>query len=402
MRAARRLVLCVVVLLAAGALAAASSSATPFYFSCVKTTLGHGDFSGESCSTAATGGSYEAVPFDSSSEPPPPRYKLVIGKTNFYAFTSGHVVAGEVSCLKGKGEGEVTTPTNGALTEKFEGCTSSGQRCNSPGQSAGIIKTRELETELAEDGSNVDLRVGVGEGLGNPVLEATCGTTEIVTTGIADAVLSGDIDAAKSPVHLAYSVNGTDEQENTVDGDELATEIRGVGSYRASQQSNLTDNKFAVGVVFEKEGKNYPFQPAFDVPGTFGGAFTCKFNLEDPFKAGQKCRVKFGNHESEKGGDRDLVVKEVTFFQQQTTKVDKWIAGENFFKKTANPGECKVGVVLEAEGGACQVEIEYAAEPPELISGEVRGFVDVVVAVSGEAATKFSARALFKIGDDPD
>src|SRR5947208_400941 len=65
------------------------------------------------------------------------------------AFLEGKTSKAKITCLGGTATGEVTGPTtgtNGVTT--FNGCESSGLKCNSTGDAEGIIKTAKLDGVL--------------------------------------------------------------------------------------------------------------------------------------------------------------------------------------------------------------------------------------------------------------
>lgn len=163
-----------------------------------------------------------------------PALKATSGPAVLDFYTKGLGVDGSVTCAKSKGEGEITGPSNAKLTITFEKCTSGGESCASPGERRGEVKTSLLSTELVE---NPEGRTAIRYGeAGSTYAEAACGAQEIIFTGIADALvhsLTGKV------IENLFSVNAGCEQENTVDGDVLLTEVPGVGSFEGGESATI-------------------------------------------------------------------------------------------------------------------------------------------------------------------
>lgn len=80
-----------------------------------------------------------------------------------------------------------------------------------------------LDTELAEETSNDLVVQRVSAATGN-VAKFFCGTQEIIVTGTADGVLTGDINTINKGSTLSFTTNASGRQANTVLGDTLYTE----------------------------------------------------------------------------------------------------------------------------------------------------------------------------------
>jgi hypothetical protein len=231
--------LCLVAVFAMSAVVASSASAIPTYKVCKKASpKGSGKFNTKTCTGESKGGKkeggYELGAWNEGKEKEP-KIKDSNGVSTLTSYIKGVGIVGAVSCTKAKGEGHVTGPSNGNVTVTFEKCTSSGESCASPGEKAGKIKTNALATELAElSPTEVVTRVGT---VGKVSAEFSCGTEKVVTTGIADGVVTGDVGTFAKESTQTFSVNAGGEQVNTVDGDVLLTEVVGVGDFESGENT---------------------------------------------------------------------------------------------------------------------------------------------------------------------
>jgi hypothetical protein len=235
MKRIRILCLCLIAVLAFGAVAVSGASAAPTYKTCIKVKE-TGKFNKKNCTEASKGGKkegdYELAEWNQGKEKEP-KTKNTNGASTLTSYVKGFRIVGEVTCSKAKGEGHITGPSTGNVTVVFEKCTSSGEKCTSSGEKAGNIKTSLLKTELAANGEKVDIRVGE-KGVVSAAF--SCGAENVTTTGIADGVVTGDINSIAKEATQTFSVNATTgEQENTVDGDVLITEITGVGAFESGE-----------------------------------------------------------------------------------------------------------------------------------------------------------------------
>ena len=231
--------LCLVAVFAMSALVASSASATPTYKVCKKAAVKeHGTFNTKTCTGVSKGGKkegdYELGAWNEGKEKEP-KFKDANGASTLTSYIKGFGIVGAVTCTKAKGEGHITGASNGNVTVTFEKCSSSGESCASAGEKPGKIKTEELATELAElSPTEVVTRVGT---TGDVSAAFSCGAEKVVTTGIADGVVTGDIGAFAKESTQTFSVNAGGEQVNTVDGDVLLTEVVGVGSFESGENT---------------------------------------------------------------------------------------------------------------------------------------------------------------------
>jgi hypothetical protein len=231
--------LCLVAVFAMSALVASSASATPTYKVCKKASpKGSGKFNTKTCTGESKGGKkeggYELGAWNEGKEKEP-KFKDANGTSTLTSYIKGFGIVGAVACTKAKGEGHITGASNGNVTVVFEKCTSSGESCASAGEKPGKIKTEELATELAElSPTEVVTRVGT---TGDVSAAFSCGAEKVVTTGIADGVVTGDIGNFAKESTQTFSVNAGGEQVNTVDGDVLLTEVVGVGDFESGENT---------------------------------------------------------------------------------------------------------------------------------------------------------------------
>lgn len=237
--------LCLVAVFAMSAVATSSSSALS-YKVCKKLTVKPytGHYTNKTCTTHATPteeaegkkNKYELAAWNEGKEAAP-KYKDGNGLSTLKLYIPGVGIAGETVCTKAKGEGHITGPTTGNTQVTFEKCTSEGESCASPGESAGKIKTQVLNTELAETGGKVIQRVGEA---GKLSAEFKCGPKEIFTTGTADGVVTGDINTITKDSTTTFSTNAKGEQENTVGGDVLITEVVGLATLPSGEETTAS------------------------------------------------------------------------------------------------------------------------------------------------------------------
>jgi hypothetical protein len=232
--------LCLVAVFAMSALVASSASAaTPTYKVCKKAAVKEkGTFNNKTCTIASKGGKkeggYEIGAWNEGKEKEP-KFKDTNGVSTLTSYIKGFGIVGAVSCTKAKGEGKITGPSNGNVTVTFEKCTSSGESCASAGEKAGKIKTSLLATELAEL-SPTEVVTRVGE-VGKVSASFSCGAEKVITTGIADGVITGDVGNIAKESTQTFSVNAGGEQVNTVDGDVLLTEVVGTGNFESGENT---------------------------------------------------------------------------------------------------------------------------------------------------------------------
>ena len=152
---------CLVAVLAVAALTASSASAAaPEFGRCLKkATAGGSGFSDANCTKAvSTGAKYE--------------WTNTIVKNHFFAHmkeattaTLETVGGTKITCTAEEGPGEFKNAKEvGAVLPKFNGCSTSGIKCNSAGAAEGEIKTASLGGVLGIE------KVGLKEGKEEPKL----------------------------------------------------------------------------------------------------------------------------------------------------------------------------------------------------------------------------------------
>ena len=109
------------------------------------------------------------------------------------SFLEGNVSKAKITCEKGTSTGEVIAPTKSTNNiATFEGCESSGLKCNSTGKATGIIETFKLDGVLGNVTATVPgVRVfREGEGGKSPKSGVLA---EFVCGGVATVKVKGSV-----------------------------------------------------------------------------------------------------------------------------------------------------------------------------------------------------------------
>jgi hypothetical protein len=226
MRRIKMMGLCLVAVCALAAVAVSSASAAlPEFKVCVKAEkVGkayNGKYADKECSVAEPKGEgkYELKGWEAAKK------FGVKGKNGVSTLDSyipeneaepwkGGTVAGVVSCKSGKSEGEITGPKTTSITVEFKTCTSEGHKCTSPGQKAGVIKTRPLIATLGYI-NKAEKTVGsdVEAADHGASAEFSCEVLEIQTVGSVIGVNSGDVNKISNEGTQTFKVNSKGGQE---------------------------------------------------------------------------------------------------------------------------------------------------------------------------------------------
>jgi len=177
--------LCLVAVFAMSAVAAASASASPTYKECMKVKAKTGKFATASCTTEGGTGTWELVS---------PKKGAYTSTTKTATLATPGV--GSVSCKTSKGTGTITSETAATTVVTFSTCATSGKKCTSAGQKAGVIKTFELLGSLREPTAGTVETVVTGNGPEGLSAEFSCETITIKTRGSVGGVDTGDINTA--------------------------------------------------------------------------------------------------------------------------------------------------------------------------------------------------------------
>jgi hypothetical protein len=226
MRRIKMMGLCLVAVFAIAAVAVSSASAAlPEYKVCAKAEkvgkVYNGKYNDKLCTSenGKSEGKYELKGWEAAK-----KFALK-GKNGVSTLDSyipesesepwkGGTVAGVVTCKSGKSAGEITGPKTATITVEFKTCTSEGHKCTSPGQKAGVIKTKLLSATLGyinkeakTVGSDVE---AADKGVS---AEFSCEVLEIVTVGSVIGVNSGNINKISKEGTQTFNVNAKGGQE---------------------------------------------------------------------------------------------------------------------------------------------------------------------------------------------
>jgi hypothetical protein len=183
-RHARRLGLYLGVVFVLGAVAAASASAAPLeYRTCVKAAKSGKFYTGKyvdkTCTTPASEAQIKEGKLNKYESQAAAEEAPYTGKNKAATITA----AGKtIVCKKGKSAGELTTERFATDTFTFEKCAIGKAACQSPGSSAGTIKSNLLHTGLVFL-DEAETKVGVLVTSLGPILQIECGATTIQVNG---------------------------------------------------------------------------------------------------------------------------------------------------------------------------------------------------------------------------
>lgn len=151
----------------------------PQFGRCEKVSVGSGGYGNSSCTNIKADGDYQWFSGAKNKT-----FQLAGG-----TITLETVGRHKITCADSSGSGtdELHTVTDVLIT--FTECMLAGQRCNSPGQVAGALRTNTLEGTLGVDQLGADGKPNMPglqlfpAGKSGPVAEATCGTTSLAIRG---------------------------------------------------------------------------------------------------------------------------------------------------------------------------------------------------------------------------
>lgn len=247
MKRIRIMGLCLVAVFAFSALVAASASAMevrPTYKTCIKVKE-TGKFNLKNCTGASKGGKkegdYELAAWNAGKSV---KFTGKNGVSTLTSYIKGFGIVGAVSCKSAKDVGAETGPSSSEVVAEFKTCTSSGEKCASPGQKAGTIKTDKLVGLLglngAKEGQIIEKVSGAGPG--GQSAEFSCGEEHISTTGSVDAEQTKNLTEASKESGTVFAVNAGGE--NVINSEEeeagtqvLLTEVTGVGTFESGENT---------------------------------------------------------------------------------------------------------------------------------------------------------------------